>query len=220
MSANFIPMHGLCDTIKTIAGNQLTLTNNSAEMDLCAKLSADPDNYTRLMLSVGVGYEEFKVTCQSNCLKLSPEPTGFASGDKLWYESCSKDNIADLMACIEEDTADPDDPTDPLESLGFKIEGYKVEINEDGEKCLVPVKEPVKFQVGKEVVSIDSAGCASVSAADVATYPNEGTYQYATITIDNCGRIVSVSENTAPVSSCTGCCASAKTSEVTSAGVT
>lgn len=221
MSANFIEMHGLCDTVKTINGNELAITNNAVELDLCTKLSADPDNYTRLMLSTGVGYEEVKITCVAGCLKMDPTPSAtFMSGDKLWYESCSKANVADLMACIEDETADPADPTDTLAELGFKVEGYELQTNAAGEKCLVRTKEDVKFQAGKDVVSIDSAGCASVVGADPSTYPSEGTYEYATITVDNCGRITNIQANTAPVASCTGCCSSAKTQEVASAGVT
>ena len=215
MTDKFCPAHGLCTKVKTLAGNVLTLADDAVEADLCDQLSEVTGKYTRLMLSTGVGFSEFKVTCVGGCLKLSPSPTStFLPGDKVWYESCSKANIADLMACITEEEAAED-------AVDFKIAGYVLETNDDGEKCWVidpDTKQSVTFQVGKQVITIAGNGCPSVAPAEAGTFPEDGTYQYATVTTQGC-QVVALANGTKPVCGSCGCCCGDKAEEVTTAGV-
>lgn len=217
MTDKFCPMYGLCSSVKTITGNQLTLADSDVEDDLCEQLEASAGKYTRLMLSTGVGYSEFKVTCVGGCLKLSPTPaTQFIAGDAVWYESCSKDNIADLQACLAEEAA-----TEAAGS-GLKIAGFVLEVDENGNSCYVvdpATKESVTFQVGKQVITIDGTGCPTSKPAEAGTYLEPGEYPYATVTVGSNCAATGIKEGVKPVCSTCGCCSNGvKAEEVTSAG--
>ena len=201
-------MHGLCTTIKSIVGNVVTLFDNDVEDHLCMTLESSPGKYTRLLLSTGVGFESYRVTCVAGCLKLSPTPTTtFQVGDQIWYESCHADNIADTINCLEEEGTTDTEPE-------FKIEGMVLETNEDGDQCWVvdpSLKEKVTFQVGKQIITIDGNGCPSVADAPPGSYPTEGIYPYATVTIGANCLPTTVAEGTKPVCGSCGCCCGGKT---------
>jgi len=204
VSAKFCPFYGVCTSVKTVEGNVLVLGESDIEADMCEQLSASPGKYTRLMLSVGVGFEEFTVTCANGCLKLSPTPsTSFVPGDPVWFESCSAANIKDMINCLDEDG---EIDADPLP----KIEGYNAVQNvETGEWCyeLDNPKEPISFVVGKQQVSMDVSGCWTSSAAPAGTVLESGEYTYATITVDNNCNIIGIKNGMKPAcSSCGGCC--------------
>lgn len=211
-------MYGLCGAVKTLVDSTLTLASSTQQFDLCATLTESPGKYTRLMLSTGVGYEEFTVTCVGGCLKLSPEPrAAFASGDKVWYESCSAANIEDTIKCLNEEGDVDTDTT-------LKIDGMVREVDEDGNVCYVPdpeLKKPVTFQVGKDLITIDGNGCPSTEGAPSGTVLTPGEYPYATVIVgENC-QITGVRVGTKPVcGSCGCCCGDSKSTEaITEAGV-
>lgn len=215
---NFAQCTDCARAFKTLNGNVLTLDDPFIEADLCENLNQAPGKYTRLMISTGVGFEEFTVMCVGNCIKLSPAPsTVFNAGDPVWFESCSKANIKDTINCLEDE--------DEIDTQsGFKIEGYVLTTDDDGNECWVvdpALKEVVKFQVGKQIITIDGTGCATASDAPVGTYPTPGVYEYPTVTVTGDCQYGSIQNGTKPVCSCCGgCCGDKeKTGEVTNAGV-
>jgi len=143
VAAEYCPFYGLCTTIKTISGNVITLADSAVESDLCEKLSAKTGGFTYLMLSVGVSFEEFKVSCVGGCLKINPLPeTAFDSGDKVWFESCSQNNVAAVQACIEAEQESSSEG-EGSDGEGFKIQGYTLQIDDDGNPCYVPDASPL-----------------------------------------------------------------------------
>lgn len=217
MSADFCPAYGLCDSVKSIDGNTLTLTNSFQELDLCNQLSEAPGKYTRLMLSTGVGYEHFKVVCVGGCLKLDPAPqSNYVSGDKVWFESCHKDNVADILACLAEEEAGEDG------TGGFpKLPGYTLQQNDNGEWCYVAEEgkqEAFEVQVGKTILCVDKDGCVTKKPAEAGSFPEDGEYTYATVTVNGC-KITSIKNGTKPVSGSCGSCCGNCAQEVTNAEV-
>lgn len=215
--SDFCPLHDVCDKIKAIDGTKVTFMNPAVEARICAELTAG--KYTRLMISAGVGFEEFKVTCANNCVMLDSEPfTKFSSGDTIWYESCSKANLADLMACINEEAA-----AETEADSSFKILGFVKQIDNDGAECWVPDpanKQGVEFQVGKQIIKIDGTGCATSTDAPVGSYPTEGVFTNATVTIGANCLPTGLKDGVKPVCNCNGCCCGTKDTEaITDAGV-
>lgn len=193
MAKNFNAFYGLCSSVLTLDGNCLVLDNPDQMADLLNQLEGD--GYTRLMLSTGVGFEEFTVTSAGGKLILSPTPvTKFDKGDSVWFECCSQDNLKDIMACIEEDEDDDgssDDDEMPC------IEGYTWSAED---QCYKPDKEPlVIYDCGKKY-TLQNVQYTCETLPPTQT-PPDGTFNSFTI---QDGKIVAATKVDPPLAG--GCC--------------
>lgn len=194
MADNFKPQYGLCEAVLSCDGNCLALDNPDQMSHLISELTGDC--YTRLMLSAGVGFSEYTVTAGSGKLILSPTPTTkFAKGDKVWFECCSKDNLKDLMDCIEEEADEEENPEDEMPC----IEGYKWNAEKG---CYEAEKEDLVIYNCGQKITIKCVQYETENLPPTQT-PPDGTFN--SITFQD-GKVIGATKVDTPLSS--GCCCS------------